>query len=168
LSTDPSQPEFVTVDPQQIVCERIGGVIGSVVFWALLVLAIAGIGALGWAGDFWIWIFYASIPLLIGFLIFSLVWPPLEYPHLGWRLDDTGLEIRRGVFWKHQISVPLGRIQHADVSQGPLQRMFGLASLTVHTAASHYPSVTLDGLSHPQALQIRDRLILQNQRDSDV
>ena len=57
------------------------------------------------------------------------VWPVLELRHTRWRIDTDGLEIRRGVVWRHTISVPRERIQHTDVAQGPIQRRFGLATL---------------------------------------
>ena len=61
--------------------------------------------------------------------------------------------------WRSEISVPKSRVQHTDVSQGPLQRRFGLATLVLHTAGTQHAAVSLSGLSHEAALQIRDYLI---------
>ena len=69
------------------------------------------------------------------------------------------MSIRRGVVWRSEISVPRSRVQHTDVSQGPLQRRFGLATLILHTAGTHHASVSLAGLPHAAALAIRDYLI---------
>lgn len=91
----------------------------------------------------------------------AVVWPGIEYRHLHWRLSEMGLEIRRGVFWKHRTAVPWARAQHADVSQGPLQRIFEIGSLTIHTAGTSNSSVTIDGLNHDQALRLRDEIIGQ-------
>ncbi len=89
----------------------------------------------------------------------SLVWPGLAYEHASYRVAENGLWIKRGVVWRSEISVPKSRVQHTDVSQGPLQRRFGLATLVLHTAGTQHAAVSLGGLSHGVALAIRDYLI---------
>ena len=51
---------------------------------------------------------------------------------------------------------PLVRVQHIDVTRGPLEKMFGVATLVVHTAGTHNSVVTLPGLAPDRAGQIRD------------
>ena len=74
-------------------------------------------------------------------------------------VSDRSLQIRRGVFWRERITVPRNRIQHTDVSQGPLERQFGLATLLVHTAGTEFARVSLPGLENGRALAIRDHLM---------
>jgi hypothetical protein len=87
------------------------------------------------------------------------LWPPVRYRHVRWRLSALGLEIRRGVVFRHWISVPRDRVQHTDVARGPIERRFGLATLVVHTAGSHFYELELDGLAHETALAVRDFLL---------
>lgn len=91
------------------------------------------------------------------------VWPKMEFRHTQWRVNDAGMEIRRGVFWRHRVSIPTARVQHVDVSQGPVQRLFRLGKLTIHTAGTKNASVELDGLEYDQALLVRDQLIEQKE-----
>jgi membrane protein YdbS with pleckstrin-like domain len=86
-------------------------------------------------------------------------WPAVRYRHVAYRVDDNGLEIRRGVVWRRILTVPRSRIQHTDVSQGPLERERGLATLVVHTAGTDYERIELDGLARPEALRLRDLLL---------
>lgn len=86
-------------------------------------------------------------------------WPAIEYRHTFYRVDDEGLEIRRGVFWRVVINVPRSRVQHTDVSQGPLERRFGLGTLVVYTAGTDHARVDLGGLDHRVALRIREHLL---------
>ena len=113
----------------------------------------------------WIWLtgLVAAGLILAILLYFTIGWPHTAYHHAQWKLDDEGLEIHRGVIWRHRISIPLGRVQHADVSQGPLQRPFEIGKLTVHTAGTSNASVELDGLTHAVALALRDRLVRQSE-----
>ena len=87
------------------------------------------------------------------------LWPPVRYRHIRYRLDAQGVTIRRGVVWRTVTSVPTSRVQHTDVSRGPVQRYFDLATLVIHTAGTRNASVTLSGLGHRAALALRDRLI---------
>jgi len=101
-----------------------------------------------------LWMFYTIA------LVWHLQrWPSIEYRHTAYRLDDRGLEIRRGVYWRAIINVPRSRVQHTDVSQGPLERGHGLGTLVVYTAGTDHAKVELSGLDHAIALRIREHLL---------
>ncbi len=163
-----SEDGFYPLDPRMIQVELIGGVIFTLI---ALVGFLIGL-AIGWANVGFTWIFGAAVIagiVMLGIcLYFTAFWPAKAYAHASWRLDDEGLEIRRGVLWRHQISIPLGRVQHADVSQGPLQRMYEIGKLTVHTAGTQNASVELDGLTHAVALDLRDLLVKQRKTSNVV
>ena len=153
--------QFYSLDPRNIQVERISGFIFSafVLSGALIGLLILGLNI----GTNSIWIGIALLATLICVLTFiaAWFWPPLEHRRASWRLDSEGLEIHRGVLWRHQITIPLGRVQHADVSQGPLQRQFELGTLTIHTAGTENASVALEGLAHWTAIELRDQIVRQ-------
>jgi len=52
--------------------------------------------------------------------------------------------------------VPLVRVQHLDVVRGPLDKMFGTATLVLHTAGTHNSTVTVPGLAPERAEAMRD------------
>lgn len=56
---------------------------------------------------------------------------PLQWLHRGVRATDRCLLIRRGLLVRHLYVVPHERTQSLSVSQGPLQRVAGLATFTV-------------------------------------
>jgi hypothetical protein len=82
----------------------------------------------------------------------------LEYRRTSFVISAAGCEIRRGVVWRRIITVPLSRIQHTDVTQGPLQRAYGLATLSLYTAGTEHAKVDLSGLSFETAMAIRQYL----------
>ena len=96
----------------------------------------------------------------------SLRWPALEYRHASYRVDDEGIEIRRGVLWRTVTNVPRSRVQHTDVSQGPLERRYGLGTLVVYTAGTDHAKVVLQGLAHEVALEIREHLMPERGSDA--
>ena len=156
-----SNSGFQHFDIRNITVERISGSI----FTLVVGIAIAA-GLLFLFYNVWhSWIFYVVLAFSVA--IFSLLffyvisWPKIEHRHRAWRLTGAGLELRHGVWWKHMQAVPLARVQHADVSQGPIQRMYGVGTLTVHTAGTSNSSVNLAGLSHEVAINLRDKIIRQ-------
>lgn len=92
----------------------------------------------------------------------SWIWPPLYYRHLRYGVDATGIVIERGVLWRSRIALPRVRIQHTDVSQGPLQRYFGIGTLKLYTAGSRHTMIVLPGLDHADAIALRDALLAEN------
>lgn len=85
-------------------------------------------------------------------------WPALDYAHADYQLDGDGLQVRRGVLWRAVTHVPRSRVQHTDVSQGPLERRYGLGTLVVYTAGTDHARVALPGLAHEVATALRDEL----------
>jgi uncharacterized protein len=108
----------------------------------------------------------AAVIAAIGRAVLSQWWPAVAYRHASYRLSARSLEIRRGVLWRAVIDVPRSRIQHSDVSQGPLERLHGLGTLSVYTAGTRHALVRLHGLDHGRALAIREHLMLAD--DDDV
>jgi membrane protein YdbS with pleckstrin-like domain len=86
-------------------------------------------------------------------------WPAIAHRFASYRIDDLGLEIRRGVYWRTITNVPRSRVQHTDVSQGPLERRFGLGTLIVYTAGTAHSQVNLAGLDYDAARGIRTHLL---------
>ena len=155
--------QFQKLDPNEILLNRIQSciVIGVLAVVGLvassIVLVAVGIGLV-------FWIVVTSIFIPFGLLFWwGLTWPKIQHRHIRWCLDETGFEIQQGVFWRHQISVPIARVQHVDVSQGPLQRNFGLGTVTIHTAGTVNASVGIEGLAFETACEIRDKLIAQKE-----
>ncbi|HET9439291.1 MAG TPA: PH domain-containing protein [Longimicrobiales bacterium] len=155
------------LDPRFIPLQRIVGQIttaclsvGGLV--ALVVLVISSSMAL--LGALVLLIAWALATGALAWL--SHRWPELEYRHSAYRVDAEGMQIRNGVYWRHVINVPRSRVQHTDVTQGPLQRQFGLGTLLIHTAGTEHAQVTLPGLAHETALQIRDHLLPRERVDA--
>ena len=114
------------------------------------------------------WILLPALWLLsVLFLAWhSYRWPPRAYEHTFYRVDDQGIEIRKGVYWRVVINVPRSRVQHIDVSQGPVERRYGLGTLVIYTAGTEHAKVELEGLEHGRALRIREHLLPSGASDA--
>jgi membrane protein YdbS with pleckstrin-like domain len=157
--TKPARRYF-PLDPRSIRVEQWTGLI---IFFVLTVAALAGLAISYFSGGRpnWIWWTVAGGLGAASFvlLILAISWPKLEYRYTRWTWDADGLEIHRGVFWQHRITVPISRIQHVDVSQGPVQRQFGLGKVTVHTAGTQHAAIELSGIAYEAAVWLREQII---------
>lgn len=158
---DLHQPDLRQLDPRHVAHGRlVGGVVtaviaGSLAVGTLIVMAVADGLAAGGRGL----VAAAALAVAGGVALLSWRWPVMEHAHTRYGWGDDGLVIRRGVWWRREIHVPRSRIQHTDVSQGPLERRFGLATLHVFTAGTENAEVTLGGLDLATAAAIRDHLL---------
>lgn len=153
----PLAPEWVTVS--RLTGLIWAGILSAIALGVLAILLLA-IDGFRLPTAIFLWAL-----VLFGCLTPVLLWPPLSYKHRSYRFADDGLHLRRGVLWRSRIVVPRTRIQHTDVSQGPLERAYGLATLTVHTAGNHYAAVSLPGIAHDEALAVRDFLLATTSSD---
>jgi len=94
--------------------------------------------------------------LLVFGVLVVVIAPQRIYRRLRYRLTGQLLEVVRGWLFHVDTIVPLVRVQHLDVVRGPLDKMFGTASLVVHTAGTHNSTVTVPGLAPERAAEIRD------------
>lgn len=83
----------------------------------------------------------------------------LHRRYLSWgfaqRADD--LLVRRGVLVRRLTVVPYGRMQFIDVTAGPFERAFGLATVQLHTAAAA-SDARIPGLEAHAAARLREQL----------
>lgn len=90
-----------------------------------------------------------------------VAWIVLRGRYRSWayleREDD--LIVRRGLMFRQMTVVPYGRMQLIDVSAGPIDRLFGLATVQLHTAAAA-TDARIPGLTQEEAERLRDRLSL--------
>ena len=105
------------------------------------------------------------VPVALLALLQVVVLPGRIYRRWGYDMGDEQLRVLRGFLWRTDTIVPFNRIQHIDVAQGPLQRLFGLSTLIVHTAGTHNSIVTLPGLATADAENMRETIKVHIRHD---
>ena len=105
-------------------------------------------------------------PVLLIALALIIRIPATRYNARGYQLGTDRLRVVRGLLFRSDTVVPFGRVQHIDVDQGPLDRFFGIATLTLHTAGNHNASVALPGLGEPLAREMRETIRAHIRRET--
>lgn len=77
------------------------------------------------------------------------------------RADD--LLVTSGIMFRRLVVVPYGRMQLVDLTAGPLDRAFGVATVQLHTAAAT-TDATIPGLPPEDAADLRDRLAARGEQ----
>jgi uncharacterized protein len=160
VAAPPAASGVQMLDPRVVTLNRIVGSIVWGVFSLIHLLSIIVMFLTG-AWPWWAQVLFALswIPMTGFFVWLALKWPEIDYRYWRYRVDADEIEIWSGVLWRQAVVVPRSRVQHIDVSQGPIERSYGLATLSIHTAGTQYSKVDLPGLDHAVALTIRDALL---------
>ena len=82
-----------------------------------------------------------------------------RYRSWGYAEREEDLIVTRGLLFRRVSVVPYGRMQFIDVTAGPIDRAFGLATVQLHTAAAA-TDARIPGLVRADADALRDRLAL--------
>ncbi|KQQ65109.1 PH domain-containing protein [Microbacterium sp. Leaf320] len=103
----------------------------------------------------WVWI-PAGVVVLI--TLITLIILPRQAKAIGYMLRADDIVFRKGILWQRMIAVPYGRMQLVDITQGPLDRAFGVTQLKMVTAAAT-TGVQIPGLTQAASEALRDTLI---------
>ncbi|HBF45866.1 MAG TPA: hypothetical protein DDW91_05050, partial [Shewanella frigidimarina] len=68
---------------------------------------------------------------------------------------------REGLFWVSTTALPYTRLQHVNLSQGPLERKYNLVTLKCFSAGSGLAEIDLPGLNADLAEHLRQPLLSQ-------
>lgn len=154
------------LDPRWVPCQRLINLIPTFIVAGVSFVFVLSL----WAGSGILMLGLLLLPvwtvLMAAFAWQLQRWPAVAYRFSSYRIDETGLEIRHGVYWRTTTNVPRSRVQHTDVSQGPIERRFGLGTLVVYTAGTAHSKVNLSGLDFDVARRIRAHLLPDDQNDA--
>jgi membrane protein YdbS with pleckstrin-like domain len=98
--------------------------------------------------------FAAGIALVAGVAL-ALVAPAVVWRRWRYEVRAEEIDLRHGLLTVKRTLVPIRRVQHVDTSSGPLQGLFDLASVSVHTAAG---TTAIPALTRTEAEAVRRRI----------
>jgi hypothetical protein len=121
--------------------------------WLLILLA--GV-IVGWRlqGSSW---WFAGVAALVVYAVWRAIITVRAVRAWGYAERDQDLLVRHGLLIRRLSIVPYARMQYVDVTAGPLERAFGLATVQLHTAAAA-SDARVPGLPPAEASRLRDRL----------
>ncbi len=152
---------FLKVEPKYVTVSMIA----SIVFWGFLFLAAfilklyvfeerKGEGIIG--GNF------EYVLILIGALAIISTYLSIQGAKVkSYALRQNDILFRTGYIWYKEIAVPFNRIQHSEVVQGPIDRLFDLSTLKIYTAGGSQSDLKIPGLKPQKANQLKEIVTLK-------
>lgn len=131
--------------------------IRSAIGWLVLVVIAAGADAV-LHGRFGSPFGMLVGPVLTVGIVSVALLVPGRWRRWGYAFTDRELRVASGWLTRTHTVVPVSRVQHIDVSQGPVERSAGVATLSLHTAGTEGSLVRLPGVSRSRAEEIRDAI----------
>jgi len=141
-------------------------IISTVVFFAVgyIILAVLHfVFNIEWIGDYGLYI-AAGLTFL---LAVSLVYTYFEFFKRSYAIRSKDIIYNKGLFWRSSIVIPYNRVQHCEVSQGPIDRYFKLAELKIFTAGGASSDLNIEGLSPQTANRIKDFIVSKTAMDEE-
>lgn len=85
----------------------------------------------------------------------TFIYPSFEYKQWSYDIDQDKVEFCQGIYITKRTLIPTIRIQHLNISQGPINRPLGLANINITTAGG---SFTIPNLDKEEAEKLSDYL----------
>ena len=145
----PSDVSWTRVSPKLATLRRLNA---SIVAGLAAIVALLALGlTLGWL--------YGVLAVVVIALALAWAWILIGRNQRSWRYAEREDEllVSHGVMFRELVVVPYGRMQFVDVTAGPLERAYGMATVELHTATPA-TDAKIPGLHPDEAGRLRDRL----------
>ncbi|MCQ4085501.1 PH domain-containing protein [Saccharibacillus sp. JS10] len=94
----------------------------------------------------------AIVVFALLFVFFAFRVPVIRYNRLEFAVFEEEIEIRKGLFFMKETLIPMTKVQHVELENGPILRKYRLAELKIVTAATTH---TIAGLKADEAEQLK-------------
>ena len=139
------------VSPKLIPARYIAGIPGYVIGLLAVAGAIVATVLTGW----WWPAAVGILPLIL--VLQGLAFTPRRVRALGYLDGEEDLTVASGIMFRSVTTVPYGRVQSVKIDEGPVDRRYGLARITLTTAAAG-STLTIPGLPKAEAERMRTLL----------
>ena len=106
--------------------------------------------------------------ILLGYLVIYLVnllFVTKGFKFRSYAFRSRDITYRSGWLWRSSTTVPFNRVQHCELSQGILDRYFGLAKIKIFTAGGSSSDVSIPGIELDQATDLKQYILTKIQSD---
>ncbi|MFZ3452052.1 PH domain-containing protein [Arthrobacter sp. 7Tela_A1] len=153
---DPQGLQWQRVSPRYLTLRLVSLAIEAVITLAVFSVPLV-LRSLDIWGGFPAWIAWGLPAVFLAGFVWRGVLLPRQVRAIGYAERNEDLLLRSGIFFQRTLVVPYGRMQYVDVAVGPLERLFGLCTLKLHTASTG-TNATIPGIPGPEGARLREHL----------
>jgi hypothetical protein len=108
-----------------------------------------------------------GVSSIVVLFVLNVIMTVLGFKKKKYALRQRDLIYTKGLIWSTRTTVPFNRIQHAELKQGPIERLFQLNSLKIFTAGGQSSDLVIPGLPEDIALNIKDFVLKKTAEDGN-
>lgn len=142
---------FIPLEKDYLLVERISFYLSQAIIIAIGVPVFLLVDSLQDAR-----VIFIALALFLSLSVLSFVSTGLSFKFSGYALRERDLLFRSGWLKRRMRIVVRSRIQHVSVQSGPIERKFGLSSVSIFTAGSSEADFTIKGIKEQTALGIKE------------
>jgi membrane protein YdbS with pleckstrin-like domain len=94
----------------------------------------------------------AGLAIMVLLILTSTI---LGFRRKKYALRQHDIIYKCGWLWRSTTIIPFNRVQHAEVHQGPIERLFNLSSLKVYTAGGSSSDLSISGITFKEAQNMK-------------
>ncbi len=106
------------------------------------------------------------IPTMVFLWVLSVLLTFKTFPHKGYALRQRDIIYKKGWLFKTTTMVPFNRVQHCEVTQGPMGALLNVAKLKIFTAGGSQSDLTIPGITKHRANELK-QFIIQKTMDEE-
>ena len=141
-------------------------IIWLLVFFSLaigILLFLQYVIQLEWLQNYGHWILLG----LVSLLSISLAYTYFAFYKMSYAIREKDIIYNSGLFWRSSIAIPFNRVQHCEVSIGPIDRIFGLSELKIFTAGGSSSDLKIVGLTPDTSNRLKDFIVTKTGIDEE-
>jgi len=96
---------------------------------------------------------YLGVFLVFTFVVLFIL---IGFSRRKFAIREKDISYKSGVLIKKITTVPFSRVQHVELDEGPISRLFKLASISVFTAGDSSDDLVIKGIKKIEALKIKE------------
>ena len=159
--------QWEQLEPKVKTLWRINGAISSVIFGAMVALPEYFIGR-NLGARYLLPEGLIGVLVLIFLVVMSQVFVTKTYDNFRYNLGDDDLAVAKGIFWKQWKFISRTRVQHVDITAGPVNRYLGLVQVSIYVGGMAVPAAVLPGLTEATGEALRKRLVKDDPIPNDT
>ena len=113
------------------------------------------------------WAVFALLFFLVFLVVASFALTYIAFKKKKYALREKDIIYQSGYFWRKFTVLPFSRVQHAEVQQGPIERLFELSRLKIYTAGGSSSDLSIAGLPLNTAQNIKHYILHQSALDEE-
>lgn len=108
---------------------------------------------------------YVIAAIILFWFLLSMFLVAKQYKVEGYALRERDILHKKGIIFHKHVSIPFNRVQHCEVKQGPIERIFGLKTIEIFTAGGQSSDLSISGLKDTDAQLMKEFIINKTVED---